>query len=139
MTFGILLGAEDRRHRADSGLRLSINILLPLGEVHSTLARRPERTSSRLHAISPPPDSEAAWGRGAAIFQARRRLFLAINIYSVIEGAHSSLDRWPERISSFTGRAYLCFPFYFPVRLSHPSLLLRIREGEGWVYAGATG
>jgi hypothetical protein len=59
----------------------------------------------------PPPDSEAAWGARAAIFRAERGLFLAINICPVIEGAHSSLNRRPERISSFTSLVYLCFPF----------------------------
>ncbi len=71
----------------------------------------------------PPPDSEAAWGRGAAMFRANCGLYLVINIYPVFTGAHSSLNRRPEWIFTFTGQVYLCFPFitlfvYFPVYLS---------------------
>ncbi len=64
MTFVIPPWSRDRRHGAGSGLRLSINIFLPPVEVHSSLARRPGRTSSRLHAIPPPLTLKLPGGEG---------------------------------------------------------------------------
>ncbi len=61
----------DWRLRADSGLCISINILLLPGENHSTLARRLGRTSCRFHAIPlpPPPILKVPGGEGSLYFE----------------------------------------------------------------------
>jgi hypothetical protein len=88
----------------------------------------------------PPPGSEAAWGRGVAIFRANRGLLLAINICPVFAGAHSSLNCRPEWIFAFTGQVcYVSLYFldvYFPVYLSPLPAVVKQGRGMGlsWGY-----
>jgi hypothetical protein len=70
-----LLGAGIGGIEPTVGFDFSINILLPPGEVHSSLAHRPGRTFSRLHAISPPPPTLKLPGGGGPLYFKPARAF----------------------------------------------------------------
>jgi hypothetical protein len=119
--------SRDWRLRADSGLCIGINILLPPGR-ESFFSGPPARRDLLPDTCHPPPpNSESCLGAGVAIFRAECRLCLAINICPVFAGAHSSLNRRLEWIFTFTGQVYLCFPLfpcsYIPCLFIAPSLL----------------
>jgi hypothetical protein len=109
--------SRDWRLRADSGLCISINILLPPGR-ESFFSDPPARKDLLpVTCHPPPPDSEAAWGRGVAIFRAKRGLYLVINICPVFYRS-SLLSKPSTRMDLyFYWSGVFMFPLYFLVRL----------------------